>query len=482
MFEYRLGRTPRHRHGRADRDRAEGAARRAAHGRPVDDQAAPHGVRVPGPVPGGDARSRDGRPQEAGRRHDRAGEELRRFRSDRRRAHASSKARSSRSRAQSPTSRPKPPERRRRRGRAAGGGPAAHAERALRRRRARTRRRRRCAGRRRADALPSELEAAGPAAEPPSPMREASPHEPRGRRDEIEATKAPLMEHLIELRSRLIKALVAFAVTFVVCFFFAERHLQHPDLAVRLGGRGRRTPSSSTPRCSNISDQAQARDVRRGVHLVPGGRQPDLHVRGARPLPARARRRSCPISSRRRSSSRSAPRSSISCVMPLLVRFSLGMQQLGGEGEAEIELLAQGRRISRPDDVADLRLRHRVPAAGDPDAARAHRHPHLATAAREAALFHRRRLRDRRGPHPARRDQPAVARRAADGALRGLDLVGAAGREEGGAPPRPSRRRHRRTPTRRNDPGTSGSIVAMPSLPGIRRLEAVVNDSSIAAA
>src|SRR5919108_5780777 len=39
---------------------------------------------------------------------------------------------------------------------------------------------------------------------------------------EIEATKAPLMEHLIELRSRLIKALLAFAVMFVVCFFFAK--------------------------------------------------------------------------------------------------------------------------------------------------------------------------------------------------------------------------------------------------------------------
>ena len=38
---------------------------------------------------------------------------------------------------------------------------------------------------------------------------------------EIEATKAPLMEHLIELRSRLIKALIAFFLTFIVCFFFA---------------------------------------------------------------------------------------------------------------------------------------------------------------------------------------------------------------------------------------------------------------------
>jgi sec-independent protein translocase protein TatC len=39
----------------------------------------------------------------------------------------------------------------------------------------------------------------------------------------IEATKAPLMEHLIELRVRLIKALVAFALAFVVCFFFAKQ-------------------------------------------------------------------------------------------------------------------------------------------------------------------------------------------------------------------------------------------------------------------
>ena len=40
---------------------------------------------------------------------------------------------------------------------------------------------------------------------------------------EIEATKAPLMEHLIELRSRLIKALVGFGIAFIFCFFFAKQ-------------------------------------------------------------------------------------------------------------------------------------------------------------------------------------------------------------------------------------------------------------------
>ena len=40
--------------------------------------------------------------------------------------------------------------------------------------------------------------------------------------EDIESTKAPLMEHLIELRSRLIKASAAFLLTCVVCFFFAK--------------------------------------------------------------------------------------------------------------------------------------------------------------------------------------------------------------------------------------------------------------------
>ncbi|HKA71900.1 MAG TPA: twin-arginine translocase subunit TatC [Xanthobacteraceae bacterium] len=40
---------------------------------------------------------------------------------------------------------------------------------------------------------------------------------------EIEATKAPLMEHLIELRARLIKALIALGIAVVACFFFAKQ-------------------------------------------------------------------------------------------------------------------------------------------------------------------------------------------------------------------------------------------------------------------
>src|SRR5260370_26865691 len=57
----------------------------------------------------------------------------------------------------------------------------------------------------------------------------ARPRPARGRQraagmrpEDIEATKAPLMEHLVELRSRLIKALIAFVITFALCFVFAK--------------------------------------------------------------------------------------------------------------------------------------------------------------------------------------------------------------------------------------------------------------------
>lgn len=40
--------------------------------------------------------------------------------------------------------------------------------------------------------------------------------------DDIEASKAPLVEHLIELRQRLLRSVIAIAIAFVVCFYFAD--------------------------------------------------------------------------------------------------------------------------------------------------------------------------------------------------------------------------------------------------------------------
>ena len=40
--------------------------------------------------------------------------------------------------------------------------------------------------------------------------------------DEVEASRAPLLSHLVELRTRLIRALIAIFIAFIVCFFFAK--------------------------------------------------------------------------------------------------------------------------------------------------------------------------------------------------------------------------------------------------------------------
>ncbi len=63
-----------------------------------------------------------------------------------------------------------------------------------------------------------------------------------GTDDAIEASRAPLLDHLIELRGRLIKSLIAVALAVGLCFFFAEDiyiFLTQP-LAEVLDGDGRR--------------------------------------------------------------------------------------------------------------------------------------------------------------------------------------------------------------------------------------------------
>ena len=48
------------------------------------------------------------------------------------------------------------------------------------------------------------------------------PAEPEEELDEVEASKAPLLEHLIELRQRLIYSLLGFVAAFLVSFYFAN--------------------------------------------------------------------------------------------------------------------------------------------------------------------------------------------------------------------------------------------------------------------
>lgn len=59
---------------------------------------------------------------------------------------------------------------------------------------------------------------------------------------DIDETQAPLLDHLIELRTRLLRAFMAFAVAFAVCFYFADdvfAFLVRPLTAAFPAGEGR---------------------------------------------------------------------------------------------------------------------------------------------------------------------------------------------------------------------------------------------------
>jgi len=155
---------------------------------------------------------------------------------------------------------------------------------------------------------------------------------------EIEATKAPLMDHLIELRSRLIKALLAFVVAMILCFFFAKQIynvLTWPY--VRMAG-----PENSKFIYTGLLEYfvVQLKIAAFGgafisfpiiaaqmyMFVAPGlyrnERQAFLPYLVATPVFFFLGAMVVYL-----------------LVWPMLTRFSLSMQQLGGEGQATIELL-----------------------------------------------------------------------------------------------------------------------------------------------
>ena len=196
---------------------------------------------------------------------------------------------------------------------------------------------------------------------------------------EIEASKAPLMDHLIELRSRLIKALLAFGVAFIFCFFFAKQIynvlvwpfvwvagpenskfiytglLEYFIVQLKLAMFG----------AAFISFPVVATQIY--MFVAPGlyrnERQAFLPYLVATPIFFFARLDGGLFPG-------------LADAGALFARHAASRRRGPGDDRAA----AQGRRISVADDVADLRLRRRLPAAGDPDAARPRRHHHVGAA------------------------------------------------------------------------------------------------------
>ncbi len=112
---------------------------------------------------------------------------------------------------------------------------------------------------------------------------------------EIEASSAPLIEHLMELRTRLMWSIGGFFVAFLVCFFFAKQLfnilVQPFKWAVHWAGlQNHQVELIYTAPQEVLLHAGQARDVRRPGHRLSADRRADLQIRGARPLQERARR------------------------------------------------------------------------------------------------------------------------------------------------------------------------------------------------
>lgn len=155
---------------------------------------------------------------------------------------------------------------------------------------------------------------------------------------EIESTKAPLMEHLIELRSRLIKAVIAFSVMFAGCFFFAKQIyniLVWPFVWI------------AGPEHSKFIYTALLEYFLTQLKLAMFGAAflsfpviaAQIYMFVAPGLYRKERQAFLPYLVATPVFFALGSLVVYFLVMPMLVRFSLGMQQLGGEGSAEILLL-----------------------------------------------------------------------------------------------------------------------------------------------
>jgi sec-independent protein translocase protein TatC len=156
--------------------------------------------------------------------------------------------------------------------------------------------------------------------------------------EDIDATKAPLLEHLVELRSRLIKALIAFGLTFILCFFFAK-HIYNVLVWPFVWVAG--------PENSKFIYTALLEYFVTQLKLAMFGAAflsfpvvaTQIYMFVAPGLYRNERQAFLPYLAATPFFFFLGSMLVYFVVLPMLVRFSLGMQQAGGDGQAEIALL-----------------------------------------------------------------------------------------------------------------------------------------------
>jgi sec-independent protein translocase protein TatC len=155
---------------------------------------------------------------------------------------------------------------------------------------------------------------------------------------EIEATKAPLMDHLIELRARLIKSLAAFAVATIGCFFIA-RHIFDVLTWPYVWVAGANNAKFIYTGLLEYFVVQLKLAVFGGIFLAFPVIATQLYMFVAPGLYRNEKKAFLPYLVATPIFFLLGSLVVYLVVWPLITRFSLSMQQLGGPGEATIELL-----------------------------------------------------------------------------------------------------------------------------------------------
>jgi sec-independent protein translocase protein TatC len=156
--------------------------------------------------------------------------------------------------------------------------------------------------------------------------------------EDIEATKAPLIEHLVELRSRLIKALIAFAVMFALCFIFAKQIynvLVWPFVFVAGAEHSKFIYTALLEYFITQLKLAMFGAAFLSFPVVAG----QIYMFVAPGLYKHERGAFLPYLIATPFFFVAGSMVVYFVVMPMLVRFSIGMEQVAGDGKAEIALL-----------------------------------------------------------------------------------------------------------------------------------------------
>jgi sec-independent protein translocase protein TatC len=155
---------------------------------------------------------------------------------------------------------------------------------------------------------------------------------------EIEATKAPLMDHLIELRSRLIKALAAFAVAMIGCFFLAK-HIYNVLTWPYVWVAGAQNAKFIYTGLLEYFVVQLKLAVFGGIFIAFPVIATQIYMFVAPGLYRNERKAFLPYLIATPIFFVLGSLVVYFIVWPLITRFSLSMQQMGGPGEATIELL-----------------------------------------------------------------------------------------------------------------------------------------------